>query len=81
MTGEFICPNDVGFLSSDLSTPEALEKFLGFFGIGVVFLADNKKSKPPKPQSQTPTKSIRAPEIKHQIRHIPNHKFPQSNKK
>jgi hypothetical protein len=31
----FICPLDVGFLSSDLSTPEALANFLNYFGIGL----------------------------------------------
>ena len=31
----FICPLDVGLLSSDLSTPEALANFLNYFGIGI----------------------------------------------
>jgi hypothetical protein len=31
----FICPLDVGFLSSDLSNIEALAGFLNYFGIGI----------------------------------------------
>lgn len=31
----FICPLDVGFLSSELNTPEDLARFLNYFGIGI----------------------------------------------
>lgn len=33
---KFYCPLDVGFLSSDLSTPEALARFLSYYGIALV---------------------------------------------
>lgn len=32
----FYCPLDVGFLSNELSTLEALERFLSYYGIAVI---------------------------------------------